>query len=65
MRFHRRDEMTEEPCPRCGIPAPTGAATCSACGWDLNESYHADFVGSRVGSDSDDTADSEQAHRIH
>ena len=60
MRFRHRDEPTEEPCPRCGIPAPMGAAECSACGWDLNESYHAEFVGSRVGSDADDPAPTPQ-----
>lgn len=48
MRF-RRKEQSEESCPRCGIPAPSGTHACSACGWDLHDVYHATFVGSRVG----------------
>ena len=54
MRFRRQTEQTEEPCPRCGIPAPEGTQACTACGWDMNESYHADFVGSRVGATTDE-----------
>ena len=49
-RFLHRDKPTEEPCPRCGIPTPQNATDCSACGWNLNEAYHADFVGSHIGA---------------
>ena len=38
--LHREPEQ-EIPCPRCGVPAPPHATDCTACGWDLRESYHA------------------------
>ena len=40
-RFRSRDESQEETCPRCRMPAPTGAEECPECGWDLREAYHA------------------------
>ena len=35
----------ETPCPRCGVPAPDQAVECSACGWDLRETYHDSVTG--------------------
>ena len=26
--------------PALGVPAPPGDVECTACGWDLRESYH-------------------------
>lgn len=48
-----RDEaVTEAPCPRCGIPAPSDANECSACGWDLRETFSGE-AGSYVNEPSD------------
>jgi hypothetical protein len=41
----RQEAPTETPCPRCGIPAPADATECTACGWDLRESYHGQTPG--------------------
>jgi hypothetical protein len=40
-RFWRADdeEAKEIPCPRCGVPVPLNAVTCTACGWDPHEKY--------------------------
>lgn len=50
-RILHREAPTESPCPRCGIPAPTGATECAACGWDLAKSYNAAFTGSHMQED--------------
>ena len=39
-RFLHREPEPEQPCPRCGVPAPPDASACNACGWDLREAYH-------------------------
>lgn len=39
-RLLRREPPQETKCPRCGVPAPIGDLECTACGWDLRESYH-------------------------
>jgi hypothetical protein len=39
-RLLRREPPREAPCPRCGVLAPADATDCTACGWDLRESYH-------------------------
>jgi hypothetical protein len=39
-RLFHREPPPELPCPRCGVPAPPDATECTACGWDLRESYH-------------------------
>jgi hypothetical protein len=36
----RRQPPAESPCPRCGVLTPVDADECTACGWDLRESYH-------------------------
>jgi hypothetical protein len=36
----RRESRAEAPCPRCGVLTPIDADDCTACGWDLRESYH-------------------------
>ena len=36
----RRHPPAESPCPRCGVLTPVDADECTACGWDLRESYH-------------------------
>ena len=38
-----RQETQETPCPRCGVPAPSGSTECTACGWDVREPYHDPF----------------------
>ena len=38
--LHREQPPHESPCPHCGVPAPPEVLECSACGWDLRESYH-------------------------
>ena len=44
-RFRSGDEEPEEQlCPKCQIPAPAAADTCTACGWDLREAYHPEPV---------------------
>jgi transposase len=39
-RLFRREPPPETSCPRCATPVPGGAVECSACGWDMRESYH-------------------------
>jgi hypothetical protein len=39
-KLRRREPPVEAPCPRCGVPTPVDADECTACGWDLRESYH-------------------------
>jgi ribosomal protein L37E len=36
----RREPTQEAPCPRCGVSTPVDADDCTACGWDMRESYH-------------------------
>jgi ribosomal protein L37E len=36
----KREPPPETKCPRCGVPVPAQSTECSACGWDLRESYH-------------------------
>jgi hypothetical protein len=57
-RLFRRETPPETSCPRCGVPAPGGTIECSACGWDLRDSYHdpleppADDAGQDAGAPS-------------
>ena len=47
--LHPRDEEPKEAsCPRCGAPAPATANDCSACGWDLRESFSGAYVSSHL-----------------
>jgi hypothetical protein len=39
-RFLRREPAEPVLCPRCGISAPPSELECTACGWDMRESYH-------------------------
>lgn len=39
-RLLGKEPPRETKCSRCGVPAPEGSLECSACGWDLRESYH-------------------------
>ena len=43
MRFMRglfkQEPAPEATCPRCDVPVPAASIECSACGWDLRESY--------------------------
>jgi hypothetical protein len=39
-RLLRREPPLETKCPRCGVPAPPEDLECTACGWDLHETYH-------------------------
>jgi hypothetical protein len=38
--FRREPPPPETSCPRCETPVPAGSVECTACGWDLRESYH-------------------------
>ena len=44
-RLLRREPPLETKCPRCGVPAPAGDLECTACGWDLRETYHDPMTG--------------------
>ena len=46
-KLFRRQPVAESPCPRCGVLTPVDADDCTACGWDLRESYHGP-VGAHV-----------------
>ena len=50
-RLTGRESEEDQPCPRCGIPAPAASAECSACGWDMRESFHGQYVGSHIGEE--------------
>lgn len=39
-RLFHREAPPLVTCPRCETPAPPDTITCTACGWDLRESYH-------------------------
>lgn len=52
-RFLRREAPPEQQCPRCGIPAPAEVNVCSACGWDLRESFSGQ-AGSYLGEGAGD-----------
>jgi hypothetical protein len=39
-RLFHREPPPETSCPRCATPVVAGSLECSACGWDLRESYH-------------------------
>jgi predicted RNA-binding Zn-ribbon protein involved in translation (DUF1610 family) len=55
-KLRRREPVAESPCPRCGVLTPVDADECTACGWDLRESYHGPVGGHELPSDrrSDD-----------
>jgi len=44
-RLLYREPTLETKCPHCGVPAPVGDVECTACGWNLHESYHDPISG--------------------
>jgi predicted RNA-binding Zn-ribbon protein involved in translation (DUF1610 family) len=51
-RLRHREQPQETICPRCGVPAPPGSTECTACGWDLRETYHDTASESAAGRDA-------------
>ncbi len=47
-RLLHREQPLETKCPSCGVPAPAGDVECTACGWDLRETYHDPTTGADV-----------------
>lgn len=44
-RVLHRESTEAIVCPRCATPAPPEAVECTACGWDMRESYHDPVTG--------------------